>query len=137
MSITKTPTSMIDPTGATAGDILTYNNSTNSWVASSLSAQGFTASLSSNGYQRLPSGVIMQWGLLSSVSLDQTWHLVNLPITFPNKIFNASATIEYQDAVVYSIGTVIKGLSSSGFYVMGDNSTASSSGNIYWQAIGY
>ncbi len=128
---------MIDPTGATAGDILTYNNSTNSWVASSLSAQGFTASLSSNGYQRLPSGVIMQWGLLSSVSLDQTWHLVNLPITFPNKIFNASATIEYQDAVVYSIGTVIKGLSSSGFYVMGDNSTASSSGNIYWQAIGY
>ena len=34
MSLTKTPTSMIGTTGATAGQVLTYNASTTSWVAS-------------------------------------------------------------------------------------------------------
>jgi hypothetical protein len=128
---------MIDPTGATNGQVLTFNGSTSTWGASSLSATGFSVSLSSNGYQKLPSGLITQWGVLSSVSLDQTWYLVNLPLQFPNRIFNVLATIEYTDAVVNSIGTVIKGLSTTGFYVMGDNGTASTTGNIYWQAIGY
>ena len=63
MSITKTPTSMIDPNGATDGQVLTFNGSTSTWGASSLSANGFTASLSSNGYQKLPSGLIIQWGI--------------------------------------------------------------------------
>ncbi len=31
---------MIDPTGATAGDVLTYNNSTNTWVASAAPTGG-------------------------------------------------------------------------------------------------
>ena len=138
MSITKTPASMVDPSGATNGQVLTFNGSTSAWGASSLSANGFSVLLSSNGYQKLPSGLIMQWGLLSSVLLDNTtWNLINLPITFPNQILNASATISYDEYVNGSIGTVIKGLSASGFYVMGDNSNDTKIANIYWQAIGY
>lgn len=34
MSITKTPASMIDPSGATNGQVLTFNGSTSVWVAS-------------------------------------------------------------------------------------------------------
>ncbi len=43
----------------------------------------FGASLAANGYQRLPSGLIMQWGTVASVSTNT---LVTLPITFPNAI---------------------------------------------------
>jgi hypothetical protein len=93
MSITKTPASMIDPSGATNGQILTFNGSTSTWVASSLSAQGFTASLSSNGYQKLPSGVIMQWGTFTSdasITLGSP-QVITLPIKFPTSIFHASS----------------------------------------------
>jgi microcystin-dependent protein len=121
------------PASPLSGDILTYNGSTNTWVASSL-----PCSKNTNGYTYLPNGIIMQWGVLSSVPLENTsWNLVNLPITFPNQIFNASATISYNEYVEGSIGTVIKGLSASGFYVMGDHSDATKIGNIYWQAIGH
>jgi hypothetical protein len=125
------------PQTASNGDILTYDSSTSTWVASGLSAQGFNVSLSSNGYQKLPSGLIMQWGVLSSVSLDQTWHLVNLPITFPNQIFNASATLSYDTIVNGSIGTIIKELTLSSFSIAGDHSTDTTTGDIYWQAIGF
>ena len=125
------------PSTALSGQVLSYDGSTSTWVASSTPIQDFTSSLSSNGYQKLPSGLITQWGVLSSVSLNQTWHLVNLPISFPNQIFNVSATISYNSTVNGSIGTVIRGLTTTSFSAAGDNSTDSTTGNIYWQAIGY
>jgi hypothetical protein len=140
MSITKTPTSMIDPTGATAGDVLTFNNSTNTWVASGLSAQGFSASLSSNGYQKLPSGLIMQWGVLSAVYLDEyTYHVTDFPITFPNQVFNVTATLSYLEPVNASIGMVIRKFTTSSLTAWGDHGVGGgqTTGNIYWQAIGY
>ena len=106
------------------------------WVAAPSSTYAGEALLSANGYQKLPSGLIMQWGMLSAVSLDQTFHLVSLPMTFPNSIFNVTATISYNSTVNGSIGTVVKGLSSTGFYVMGDHSDQTTTGNIYWQALG-
>lgn len=137
MSITKTPTSMIDPNGATAGQVLTFNGSTSAWGVSSLSANGFSVSLSSNGYQKLPSGLITQWGVLSSVALDESKHVVTFPISFPNSVFNVTATLNYDVEVSGSIGVVVKSLSSSGFQVYGDHATITTTGNIFWQAIGY
>lgn len=43
----------------------------------------FTASLGDNGYQRLPSGMILQWGTASGGGLSET---VTYPIAFPNKV---------------------------------------------------
>ena len=40
MSLTKTPPSMIATTGATAGQVLTYNASTTTWVASAAPGAG-------------------------------------------------------------------------------------------------
>ena len=100
MSITKTPASMIDPSGATNGQILTFNGSTSTWVASSLSAQGFTASLSSNGYQKLPSGVIMQWGTFTCEGKG-SWgdpQVVSFPIKFPNQVFHVSVSEDGGDS---------------------------------------
>ncbi|MFW9080377.1 gp53-like domain-containing protein [Pseudomonas sp. P2757] len=43
----------------------------------------FTASLGSSGYQRLPSGLILQWGLATGGALSET---VTYPIAFPNAV---------------------------------------------------
>lgn len=84
--------SQIDSGGATSGQVLTYNGST--WLASNLSANGFTASLSSNGYQMFPSGIIAQWGTFTSdgsINLGSP-QVVTLPIKFPNSIFYANVS---------------------------------------------
>ena len=46
---------------------------------------GTNQSLTSNGYQKLPGGLIIQWGIISGVSA--TW-----PIAFPNAVFSAGST---------------------------------------------
>jgi hypothetical protein len=95
MSITKTPTSMIDPTGATNGQVLTFNGSTSAWGASSLSANGFTASLSSNGYQKLPSGLIIQWGIAifnqPSTNTDGPLTTFVYPIPFKSAVYSVQS----------------------------------------------
>ena len=79
------------PQTALSGQVLTFNGSTSTWVASSLSASGFNASLSSNGYTFLPNGVIMQWGTFNYIggNVSQT---VNLPIVFKQAIYFASVS---------------------------------------------
>ncbi len=47
---------------------------------------------STNGYQKLASGVIIQWGISASLSADSNTTL-NFPITFPNTVLNAQATM--------------------------------------------
>lgn len=56
-------------------------------------AAEFISSLSANGYQRLPSGLIIQWGQgTASSSADTTY---NYPIAFPNAFLAASAVSGY------------------------------------------
>ena len=43
----------------------------------------FTASISGNGYQKLASGIIIQWGSYTPAAADTVYD-VTLPITFPN-----------------------------------------------------
>jgi hypothetical protein len=54
---------------------------------------GFTGgnqSLSGNGYQKLPGGLIMQWGSFTQTGISTT---VTLPIAFPNAMLNVQQTI--------------------------------------------
>lgn len=75
---------------STSGNVLTSNGTT--WASSALSSLSvFDKSLSSNGYQKLPGGLIMQWcvGTASSAETSQT---VNFPITFPNATLSVQVT---------------------------------------------
>ena len=54
------------------------------------SSGDFGASIAANGYQKLPSGLIIQWGYVSQSSAGQT---VSFPITFPNALYSIQATI--------------------------------------------
>lgn len=53
--------------------------------------QGFMANLSPNGYQKLPSGLIEQWG--SVAVTDNAEVTVVLPTAFPNAIFGATVSV--------------------------------------------
>lgn len=58
------------------------------WIATVSSAQlryasDFGASLSSTGWQRLPSGLIMQWILDTSAFTAGVERVISLPLTFP------------------------------------------------------
>jgi len=61
----------------------------------------FAANLGSTGYQKLPSGLIIQWGLQIQTSDDNGYVTYTFPIAFPNMCFsvscvdNGSACIDY------------------------------------------
>lgn len=105
--------------------------------AANRNSQGdFGRSLTSNGYQKLPSGLIIQWGAtMVSSSSDTT---VTLPITFPNGIFgifpayghNAGAAVEG-----YLTANKVGGPANVSQIII-RGSTASGN-SAYWFAIGY
>ena len=51
----------------------------------------FTNDLSENGYQILPSGLIIQWGVVQSTSDDN--ETFTFPVAFPNSCFNTTITL--------------------------------------------
>ncbi|MHA3737875.1 phage tail-collar fiber domain-containing protein [Pseudomonas sp. Eth.TT006] len=53
--------------------------------------QGFMSSLGQNGYQKLPSGLIEQWGTVTIN--DNTEIVVTLPIAFPNAVLGMIAGV--------------------------------------------
>ena len=93
----------------------------------------FTNSKSQNGYQKLPNGLVIQWGMTPSVTVD-TSLTVNFPIAFPNGVF--AITISPYSA--YITGDSGPGLQTNSwtltqFTVTNDNQTAPGS----YVAIGY
>ncbi|MEX0319446.1 MAG: hypothetical protein AB3N21_15915 [Ruegeria sp.] len=96
----------------------TRENGTDIWTAwqEAVSQQSFTASalLASDGYQILPSGLIIQWRSVE-VNGQET---VTLPITFPNDIFQAIVSDHITDG---SVGNA---------HYLGTNTLTTSSVNV-------
>lgn len=98
----------------------------------------FAQSRATNGYQKLPNGLIIQWGVLSGVGGD-SYNAVTFPIAFPNTCLNAQSSVSANGAiwggVVLSshVGNISKTGCSLG---VSENGTAIST-NVYWFAIGY
>lgn len=75
---------------STSGNVLSSNGTT--WASSALSSLSvFDKSLSSNGYQKLPGGLIMQWCVGTNTSSEETQTL-NWPISFPTAVLNVQAS---------------------------------------------
>jgi hypothetical protein len=73
---------------------------------------GFGNNFNTNGYQKLPSGLIIQWGVISYPDIVGTASLhVTYPITFPTTVFH----------IFQSVDSSQQGLS-----LMHDNLTSSS-----------
>jgi hypothetical protein len=109
---------------STSGNVLTSNGTT--WTSAALN---FDKSLTTNGYQKLPSGLIIQWGVTTGTS-DPT--SVTFPIAFPTACLNVNATYAANKAVNLSQYSIkVKTTTTTGATFALDGSVAN------WIAIGY
>ena len=96
---------------------------------------GANASLTGNGYQKLPSGLIIQWGQTVVTSGAET--TVTLPISYPSLgVLNIFATRNVLGSATTAIEVHAYYLSSSqikiGYFITGGGNA-----NIMWMTIGY
>ena len=102
---------------------------------------GFAKSLSANGYQKLPSGLIIQWGSvgLAIRSTEFDFGNITLPIAFPNAFFYGGATLNYGSEIASEIDSWAAATVSlstinikSGSFIISNKTYG-----VYWLAIGY
>lgn len=91
---------------------------------------GDTASKAANGYTRLPSGVIIQWGIAVGVCTGFT---IGLNVAYPTALISVAAApttpVAFYETTVYNQSTVSFAISNTGCF-----------GGTYqyrWLAIGY
>jgi hypothetical protein len=80
-------TTLVSSTAMAVGDTITLVSSGFAWYVQSGTANlinlgNFGASFAGSGYQKLPSGMIIQWGV--GISMSGTSQVNNFPIAFPN-----------------------------------------------------
>ncbi|MGL5271728.1 MAG: gp53-like domain-containing protein [Selenomonadaceae bacterium] len=63
-------------------------------------AADFAKNISGNGYQKLPTGLIIQWAYGSFSTANDALQTITLPITFPNGILTAVVGTEANSAVI-------------------------------------
>ena len=99
----------------------------------------WTASSAANGYQRLPSGLIIQWGEISFTGSHGATYSPTFPIAFP------SATRQVLGYVTNTVSTTtqtpilcpLTAITNSGFtFQYGANNGASYATTLRWFAIG-
>ena len=97
----------------------------------------YTSSLSAGeGYTYFSNGMVMQWGKLTNVSLNQTYHTVTWPTAFGVACDNVTASIHRDSVITGTVATLIKSITTTGCEIAGDQDTNTSTGDIHWQAIG-
>ncbi|WJY16366.1 hypothetical protein PCO82_06820 [Pectobacteriaceae bacterium CE90] len=137
-ALTGTPTA---PTPAQATN--STQIATTEFVAgaiSKFSSGSFEKLLSTAGYQKLPSGFIVQWGTLSMSSTTQNEYTIlpfTFPVTFPNALFALTSGLRTGLATnaytSYSLELATKS-GASWYYITGGSSMYPT---INWIAIGY
>jgi hypothetical protein len=94
--------------------------------------KGTNQSLVGNGYQKLPGGLIIQWGTYSLSAVAGTAQAITFPVAFPTALIHPSVSVD--SAATDMIGTI--GRSRTGMTIIkGANDTVARTG--FWQAIGY
>jgi hypothetical protein len=114
----------------TSGNVLTSNGTT--WQSSPLN---FTKSFAANGYQRLPSGLIMQWGNGGALVENET-KTISYPIGFPSAVAVVMATITGNTSAVGDNGSVDIVSRNSTSFTAKSTSQVNISG-FSWFAIGF
>ncbi|MFL9907359.1 gp53-like domain-containing protein [Paraburkholderia sp. RL17-337-BIB-A] len=98
----------------------------------------FGSSLAANGYQKLASGLIIQWGGIGSIAANGSL-LITYPIAFPTAVLGLSATAGATSTASSSInGANIQGSPNqkANFYVYNSSASVATQAGIFI-AIGY
>ncbi|WP_181945956.1 MULTISPECIES: gp53-like domain-containing protein [Enterobacteriaceae] len=96
----------------------------------------FTASLEQNGWEKMPSGLIRQWGYVTMSGYEGPPETFNLPIAFPTGALSAQATIQYATNVSGLMGIYVASMSNSTITLVPDASSAQTKPNVYYEVIG-
>ncbi|WP_227105121.1 gp53-like domain-containing protein [Chromobacterium rhizoryzae] len=91
------------------------------------------SSLAANGYQKLPSGLIIQWGAFTAN--NGTSNTITLPITFPTAMVSVSAMTGANAGTDFNVRSVTFVSKSNSQFVV--NVVPASIYAGYWMAIGY
>ncbi|UMS72078.1 gp53-like domain-containing protein [Escherichia coli] len=96
----------------------------------------FGNSLTANGYQKLPGGMIIQWGSFSVSPTGGSVGTVDitLPVAFPAACRSVNALISTNDPSARSVGFDIGSTNSTKIRFTYTSATTNS---IYWMAVGY
>lgn len=122
-------------TGAVTGSV-NFDGSGNVSLATTLNLADFANSKNENGYQRLPNGLILQWGITLSIR-DEQELVTSFPITFPTACLSVHLTEKQKSSYHSAAGHVaVINLTTKNFTAW-FNSTQSVSTSCYWFAIGY
>jgi hypothetical protein len=99
-----------------------------------LEAVEATQSLNTNGYQKLPGGLIMQWGMHTTTQIGNTPAVIdtNFPTPFPTACLSLQAT-SYNTNISID-GEIGVNFNNSAFGVMSRQGNGAS---VNWLAIGY
>ncbi|MEK4512851.1 pyocin knob domain-containing protein [Paenibacillus sp. FSL K6-2524] len=90
------------------------------------------ASITDNGYQKLASGLILQWGTLVNAASAVATHPL-FPLTYPNKCLHASAVVDISGVSFGPVANVFSITNSQ----LGIAHNATGNKNIMWFSIGY
>jgi hypothetical protein len=119
------------------GEKITIVKRNNAWYASSggFGTDGFLSSIGANGYQKLPSGLIIQWGVfVSSASADTS---VTFPIAFPSACRSVTLGPIAGTPAAYIATLTGSGGTTTGFVAGCWTTTPTRAGtSVYWMAIG-
>lgn len=101
-------------------------------------SKGSNQSLTTNGYQKLPGGLIVQWGTTSAITVN-TNVTITLPITFPNAGLNGQATMINSDSSLTKDNAAnVVSISTNQIIVRANEINANqTAAPYYWLAIGY
>ena len=97
-----------------------------------------TAQLTENGYQKLPSGLIMQWGVSDRTTAFQEEEVVTFPLAFPTACLNVVGIPDRDSFNDGDLGLYIKEFTTTTatFIYDSDKKTYPDTA-IRWQAYGY
>ena len=117
---------------STSGNVLASNGTT--WASSALSSlSAFDKSLTADGYQKLPGGLIMQWGTSGSISAIGSI-TVTLPIAFPSNFASVVVTAKNNASGSQEANINATQLSLSQFVI---NNRTQVTQTFSWIAIGF
>tara|TARA_R110002096_G_scaffold110474_1_gene241380 strand:- start:990 stop:1673 length:684 start_codon:yes stop_codon:yes gene_type:complete len=97
-----------------------------------------TAQLAENGYQKLPSGLIMQWGVSERTTARQEDEEITFPLAFPTACLNVVAIADRLTFKSGNLSLYLKGFTTTTATFVYDSDNANyESTAVRWQAYGY
>lgn len=97
-------------------------------------------SITTNGYQKLPGGFLLQWGVASvtsAINFDQTELAFTFPMSFPSSCLSVTASMFHPTWNVGTLNVHVKEYSNTSCKLISGYNSLSLSAQAMWFALGY